>query len=151
MNFQTAHATLTPALTMVGTRHECQCCGRIARITGEYDDDGTGYEYEFEGEPGKRWISTHAASIRFKKIGDDSVAVKAALVASVTSGRAPMKPQIAKGTTVLVKTTNGGELVADLYEGYRPTYDAVLMHHGQPIVIPAFRLKSIETLQPAGE
>jgi hypothetical protein len=51
---------------------------------------------------------------------------------------------IAKGTQVLVKTTNGGEIVAKLALTYRPTYDAVLDHNGQTIVISAFRLNSIE-------
>lgn len=51
---------------------------------------------------------------------------------------------IAKGTQVLVKTTNGGEIVAALYERYRPSYDAVLIHDGSVFVVSAFRLKSIE-------
>ena len=55
---------------MIGKRFLCQCCNRIARIIERYDDEeGSGYVYIFEGEPGKRWISTNAASIRFKKIG----------------------------------------------------------------------------------
>ncbi len=71
---------------MIGNRYECQCCGRIARVTGEYHDDGdTGYEYVFEndeaetGRPLRRWISTHAASIRFKRVGDDAATVRQAL------------------------------------------------------------------------
>ena len=79
------------APSMIGTRHECQCCGRIARITGEYCDGGeegrydTGYEYEFEGpgNGGRRWISTHAASLRFRRVGGDAAAVAAALTASM--------------------------------------------------------------------
>lgn len=70
---------------MIGTRHECQCCNRVAIITGEYDDGAgeNGYEYEFEGEVGKRWISTTAASIRFRRIGDAPERVLQALQASV--------------------------------------------------------------------
>ena len=83
------HATVdrADAPSLIGTRHECQCCGRIARITGEYDDGPgeTGYEYEFEGpgNGGRRWISTHAAAIRFRRCGDDEAAVAAALTASM--------------------------------------------------------------------
>lgn len=73
---------------MIGTRHECACCGRVARITGEYDDGPKdhGYEYEFEGEPGRRWISTHAATIRFRRIGDAPATVVAQLRESVKCG-----------------------------------------------------------------
>lgn len=69
---------------MIGTRHECQCCGRIAVITGEYDDGPgeTGYEYEFEGVVGKRWISTLSASVRFRRVGDDAATVERKLAAS---------------------------------------------------------------------
>jgi hypothetical protein len=54
----------------VGERYDCQCCGRVAVITGEYYDSPKehGYYYEFEGEQGQRWISTQQSSIRFKKI-----------------------------------------------------------------------------------
>lgn len=74
---------------MIGTRHKCACCGRVARITGEYDEgpNDHGYEYVFEGEPGTRWISTHAASIRFRRIGDDAAAVVTKLRESIDEGR----------------------------------------------------------------
>ena len=49
-----------------------------------------------------------------------------------------------KGIKVLVRTTNGGELIASLLETYRPTYDAVLAIHGSYTIIAAHRLKSIE-------
>jgi hypothetical protein len=62
--------------TMIGTRHECQCCGRVARVIGEYDD---GYDFVFEGEPGLRWISTQDALIRFKCVGDDARTVRGKL------------------------------------------------------------------------
>jgi hypothetical protein len=58
---------------MILQRFECQCCGRVAVITGIFNggdgpDDPPGYYYEFEGEPGKRWISASAAAMRFRKI-----------------------------------------------------------------------------------
>jgi hypothetical protein len=58
---------------MIGTRHECACCGRIARILGIYDEGPgeTGYIYKFESEPETRWISTKAAAIRFHRVGDE--------------------------------------------------------------------------------
>lgn len=55
--------------SIIGTRHECQCCGRMLTITDAYEGhDGSGYYYEFDNEPQRRWISTHAASVRFKKV-----------------------------------------------------------------------------------
>lgn len=51
---------------------------------------------------------------------------------------------LAKGTKVLVRTTNGGELVAQLALNYRPTYDAVLELNGRTVVISPWRLKSID-------
>lgn len=70
--------------TMIGTRHECQCCGRIATIIDEYFDEGeSGYIYKFDGVPERRWISTMAASIRFRRVGDDRKGVMAALRASI--------------------------------------------------------------------
>lgn len=72
-------------LSMIGTRHECQCCGRIARIIDEYNDSPseTGYLYEFESEPGQqRWISTASAAIRFRRIGGDADDTLKALLAS---------------------------------------------------------------------
>jgi hypothetical protein len=70
--------------SMIGTRHECQCCARIATIVDVYDDGGGehGYIYTFDGEPGQRWISTKAASIRFRRIGDDKEGLRKALQAS---------------------------------------------------------------------
>jgi hypothetical protein len=68
---------------MIGTRHSCQCCGRIARIIDEYDDGSEcGYIYIFEGVAGKRWISTSAAAIRFRRIGGDANDTMKALQAS---------------------------------------------------------------------
>lgn len=62
--------------SLVGTRHVCQCCARELTIVAEYSDglslDNTGYDYVFDGEPGLRWISTYAASIRFAKLGEKS-------------------------------------------------------------------------------
>lgn len=55
-----------------------------------------------------------------------------------------MRDPIAKGAIVRVCTTNNGELTAQLYERYRPTYDVVLIHDGSAIVIPAIRLSSVE-------
>ena len=51
---------------------------------------------------------------------------------------------MSKGTTVLVKTTNGGEIIAKLALNYCNTYDVVLDHNGHTIVISPWRLKSIE-------
>ncbi len=53
-------------ISMVGTRHVCQCCGRALTIIGEYNEP-PGYDYVFDGEPGVRWISNHAASVKFTK------------------------------------------------------------------------------------
>lgn len=71
--------------TMIGKRYECACCARIATIIEEYDDGpgDNGYIYEFEGEPGHRWISTVGALMRFRLIGDDTAKVRKALQASV--------------------------------------------------------------------
>lgn len=69
--------------TMIGTRHICQCCGRIATIIDEYHDgDENGYIYKFDGVPEHRWISTNAASIRFHRIGGDANDVLRSLFAS---------------------------------------------------------------------
>lgn len=55
---------------MIGSRHECQCCGRKLTIVGIEEghgpDDPDGYSYVFDKEPGLRWISTSAANVRFK-------------------------------------------------------------------------------------
>lgn len=60
----------------IGSRWECLCCGRTARITDQYDG---GYEYIFEKELGSRWIGEQDAKIRFRPIGDDMETVKAKL------------------------------------------------------------------------
>ena len=98
------HATVdrADAPSLIGTRHECQCCGRIARITGEYDDGPgeTGYEYEFEGpgNGGRRWISTLAASVRFRRVGDDGATVATKLRASCQSDREALRAELGTQT-----------------------------------------------------
>jgi len=62
-----------------------------------------------------------------------------------------MTMNIPKGTVVRIKTTNGGDVTAQLLQTYRPTYDAVIAN-GTPepnkftpyVIIPAWRIKSIE-------
>lgn len=57
--------------SIIGTRHECQCCGRMLTVTDVYEGhglDAPGYYYQFDNEPGTRWISTSAAAIRFRKV-----------------------------------------------------------------------------------
>lgn len=49
-----------------------------------------------------------------------------------------------KGTLVRVRTSNGGETVAALWFDYRRTYDASLNINGHCVVIPAFRLTTVE-------
>lgn len=51
---------------------------------------------------------------------------------------------IPKGTTVRVRTSNGGEIVAPLWENYRPTYDALINLNGHAVAIPITRLTSVE-------
>ena len=98
----TRHATVdhADAPSLIGTRHECQCCGRIAVITGEYSDDGNGYEYEFEGpgNGGRRWISTLAASVRFRRVGDDGDTVATKLRASCQSDREALRTELGTQT-----------------------------------------------------
>jgi hypothetical protein len=59
---------------------------------------------------------------------------------------------IPKQTLVRVKTTNGGEAVAELLENYRGTYDAVISvgssaaHYA---VIPSYRIVSVEIVEGA--
>lgn len=59
--------------SIIGTRHECQCCARMLTVTGVYEghgpDDPNGYYYEFDNEPQRRWISTSAAAVRFRQVG----------------------------------------------------------------------------------
>ena len=50
---------------------------------------------------------------------------------------------IPQGTKVLLKTTNGGELVTRLLETYRPTYSAVIESGNGYAIITAHRIKSI--------
>ncbi|MCA6108136.1 hypothetical protein [Bradyrhizobium cenepequi] len=59
---------------------------------------------------------------------------------------APFSIDIAKGAIVKIKTTNGGETTAKLLFDYRRTYDAVLSIGDEPAIIPAYRIKSVETL-----
>lgn len=56
------------------------------------------------------------------------------------------RPIIPKGTTVRVRTTNGGEKIATLAHDYRRTYDVVIDVGGQVIVIPSFRTTTVEEL-----
>jgi hypothetical protein len=51
-----------------------------------------------------------------------------------------------KGTSVRVRTTNGGEMVAKLLENYRPTYDVVIEVINGYVIVPAWRIKSIEAV-----
>lgn len=55
---------------------------------------------------------------------------------------------IPKGTEVLVRTTNGGEIVVTLAHDYEPTYPVTLerSYGGSFIVMPC-RLKSIEPIK----
>lgn len=57
----------------IGSRWECACCGRVARIIGRTKAE---YFYEFEREHGTRWISERDAIIRFRPVGDDMETVK---------------------------------------------------------------------------
>jgi hypothetical protein len=52
--------------------------------------------------------------------------------------------EMTKGTTVKVQTTNGGELTAPLYSNYRQTYEIVLTLPYGEVVIPPWRVKSVE-------
>jgi hypothetical protein len=54
-------------------------------------------------------------------------------------------PMISKGTLVRVQTTNGGDVIAELLENHRPTYDVVIDLSG-PVIIPAFRITSVEPI-----
>ncbi len=47
---------------------------------------------------------------------------------------------ILKGTTVRVRTTNGGDATVVLAANHYPTYDVVTATH----VIPSFRITSVE-------
>ena len=49
-----------------------------------------------------------------------------------------------KGTTVQIKTSNGGEIIARLLEDYRPTYDAVIESGNSYAIILAYRITSIQ-------
>lgn len=53
---------------------------------------------------------------------------------------------IPKGTTVRVRTSNGGEIVAPLWFNYRPTYDACISLNGACVVIPITRLTTVEKI-----
>jgi hypothetical protein len=57
---------------------------------------------------------------------------------------------LTKGTVVLIRTTNGGEIVTRLSENYRPTYDVVcdanLADNTRWFLIPAVRIQSITTI-----
>jgi hypothetical protein len=54
-------------------------------------------------------------------------------------------PMISKGTLVRVRTTNGGDGIAELLENHRPTYDVVIDMRG-PVIIPASRIVSVEII-----
>lgn len=51
---------------------------------------------------------------------------------------------ITKGTTVKIKTTNGGAIVAPLVENHRPTYDAIIASGNSYVVISSYRIVSVE-------
>lgn len=51
---------------------------------------------------------------------------------------------ISRGTTVRVRTTNGGDTVAVLAENHYPTYDVVLADRDAWFIIPSFRVSSVE-------
>jgi len=54
---------------------------------------------------------------------------------------------IKKGTMVRIRTTNGGDSVCCLAEGYRPTYDAVIESRDPRFGrISAGRIASIEVV-----
>lgn len=55
---------------------------------------------------------------------------------------------IAKGTTVRIRTVNGGEIVAVLIENHRHTYDAVIAVNNGYARIPSFRIISVEEVAP---
>jgi hypothetical protein len=58
--------------SIIGTRYTCQCCARKLTIVDIYEghdrDDPPGYYYEFDGEPGVRWITAAGAAVRFVKL-----------------------------------------------------------------------------------
>jgi hypothetical protein len=49
------------------------------------------------------------------------------------------KQIIPAGTLVRVRTNNGGEIVAPLFQNYYPTFDVVLNLGGQAAVVPSYR------------
>jgi hypothetical protein len=51
---------------------------------------------------------------------------------------------MAKGKMISVYTTNGGFITGLLLETYRPTFSVVISRNGGYIVIPAWRIKSVE-------
>lgn len=51
---------------------------------------------------------------------------------------------IPKGTTVRVRTTNGGEVTAPLDQNHRHTYDAIIVIGDGYRVIPSWRIESVE-------
>lgn len=57
------------------------------------------------------------------------------------------KQCIAEGTTVRIRTTNGGETVVKLLEDYRPTYSvAVETDYGYRFLMLAERIRSIDVV-----
>jgi hypothetical protein len=54
------------------------------------------------------------------------------------------RPVIPKGTTVRVRTTNGGDTIRVLAHDYRETYDVILDWYGTVVVIPSFRITSVK-------
>jgi len=54
---------------------------------------------------------------------------------------------VPKGTRVLIKTTNGGELTTTLVEDYRPTYDLVIGDGEHTVLIGRERIKSVDPIE----
>lgn len=58
-----------------------------------------------------------------------------------------MNQRIAKGTTVRIRTTNGGDTIVKLLEEYRPTYSvAVEPDYGHQFLMLAQRIRSIDVV-----
>lgn len=58
---------------------------------------------------------------------------------------------LAKGTEVLVRTTNGGEATGKLLRDYIPSYLVDMEINGASVVIPGWRIKSVTVASPAND